>query len=78
MHKKFEINQTKIKGGCQLGRTVVTHNFKSDLPLAKTIIHKDKPFCNIQETLMSDYLIKVLFLAQCVFSSRHLPHFSYV
>ena len=20
MHKKFEINQTKIKGGCQLGR----------------------------------------------------------
>ena len=34
MHKKFEINQTKIKGGCQLGRKVVTHNSKSDLPLA--------------------------------------------
>ena len=33
MHKKFEINQTKIKGGCQSGRTVVTHNSKSDLPL---------------------------------------------
>ena len=33
MHKKFEINQTKIKGSCQLGRKVVTHNSKSDLPL---------------------------------------------
>ena len=34
MHKKFEINWTKIKSGCQLGRKVVTHNSKSDLPLA--------------------------------------------
>ena len=34
MHKKFEINQTKIKGGCQQGRKVVTHNSKSDLPIA--------------------------------------------
>ena len=33
MHKKFETNQTKIKGGCQSGRKVVTHNSKSDLPL---------------------------------------------
>ena len=33
MHKKFEINRTKIKGGCQSGRKVVTHNFKSALPL---------------------------------------------
>ena len=33
MHKKFEINWTKIKGGCQSGIKVVTHNFKSDLPL---------------------------------------------
>ena len=24
MLKKFEINETKIKGGCQLGRKVVT------------------------------------------------------
>ena len=30
MYKKFEINWTKIKG-----RKVVTHNSKSDLPLAK-------------------------------------------
>ena len=33
MHKKFEINRTKIKGGCQSGREEVTHNSKSDLPL---------------------------------------------
>ena len=33
MHKKFEINWTKIKGGCQWGRKVVTHNSKSVLPL---------------------------------------------
>ena len=25
MHKKFEINRSKIKGGCQSGRKVVTH-----------------------------------------------------
>ena len=33
MHKKFEINRTKIKGGCQSGRKVVPHNSKNDLPL---------------------------------------------
>ena len=27
------INQKKIKGGCQSGRKVVTHDSKSDLPL---------------------------------------------
>ena len=37
MHKKFEINQTKIKGGCQSRRKVVTHNSKSDLPLVSLI-----------------------------------------
>ena len=42
MHKKFEINQTKIKGGCQLGRKVVPHNSKSDLPLTT------KLFCLFQ------------------------------
>ena len=35
MHKKFEINRTKIKGSCQSGRKVVTNNSKSDLPLIK-------------------------------------------
>ena len=37
MHKKFEINPTKFKGGCQSGRKVVTHNSKRDLPLEMTI-----------------------------------------
>ena len=31
MHKKFEINRTKIKDSCHSGRKVVTHNSKSDL-----------------------------------------------
>ena len=29
----FEVNQTKIKGGCQSGRKVVPHYSKSDSPL---------------------------------------------
>ena len=33
MHKKFEINQTKIKGSYQSGKKVVPNNSKSDLPL---------------------------------------------
>ena len=33
MHKKFEINRTKIKGSCQSGIKVVTHDSQSDLPL---------------------------------------------
>ena len=33
MHKKFKINRTKIKGGCQSGIKVVTHNSNSDLLL---------------------------------------------
>ena len=33
MHKKFEINQTKIKGGCQSRKKVVPHDSKSDLTL---------------------------------------------
>ena len=42
MHKKFEINQTKIKGSCQSGRKVVTNDSKSDLPLEKNI-QKENP-----------------------------------
>ena len=33
IHKKFKINWTKIKGSCQRGRKVATHDSKSDLPL---------------------------------------------
>ena len=31
----FEINRTKIKGGCQSGRKVVLLDSKSDLPLLR-------------------------------------------
>ena len=34
---KFEINRTKIKGGCQSGIKVVTHDSKSDLPLVEKV-----------------------------------------
>ena len=37
MQKKFEINWTKIKGGCQSGSKVVPHDFMSDLPLVHAI-----------------------------------------
>ena len=37
MHKKFEINRTKIKGGCQSGRRVVTNDSKSDMPLNEKV-----------------------------------------
>ena len=34
MHKKFEINRTKIMGGCQSERKAIPYDSKSDLPLA--------------------------------------------
>ena len=40
MHKKFEVNRTKIKGGCQSERKVVTHDSKRDLPLDQSLIIK--------------------------------------
>ena len=42
MHKKFEINRTKIKGGCQSGRKVVTHDSKNDLPPERFFFQKRK------------------------------------
>ena len=42
MHKKFEINRKKIKGGCQSERKVVTHKSKSDLPLVICDFYKWK------------------------------------
>ena len=35
---EIKINLTKIKGGCQSGRKVVTHNSKSDLPLVHSYV----------------------------------------
>ena len=44
MHKKFETNLTNIKGGCQSGRKVVTHDSRSDLSLAILLEHMHKKF----------------------------------
>ena len=38
MQKKFRISWTKIKGGCQSGSKVITHNSKSDLTLILVLI----------------------------------------
>ena len=38
MHKKFQINRTKIKGGCQLARKVVAYDSKSDKRAGRKII----------------------------------------
>ena len=46
MHKKFEINWTKIKGGCLSRGKVATHNTKSDLPI-KTL----KDYYEISKTI---------------------------
>jgi len=59
MHKKFEINLTKIKGGCQSGRKVVTHNSKCDLPLKTTKkifwkTSKNGPLCYMYHVVRTD------------------------
>ena len=38
IYKKFEINRTLIKGGCQSESKVVTPDSKSDLPLASLAV----------------------------------------
>ena len=42
MYKKFEINGTKIKGGCQSVRYEVPHDSKSDLPLVQSLKWRGK------------------------------------
>ena len=41
---QFEINWTNIKGGCQSGRKVVTHDSKSDLPLEVIAVFKSSDY----------------------------------
>ena len=70
MHKKFEINWTKIKGGCQSGRKVVTHNSKSDLPLVFSfdfsnselvLLVKFMKIIEVQDMNSSDFSILYIF-----------------
>ena len=59
MHKKFEKNRRKIKGGCQSGRKVVTHNSKNDLPLGTQIELFAKSFISaFHEILIGSYKIE--------------------
>ena len=44
MHKKFENYRTKIKGSCQSGRKMVTHDSKSDLPQEYVQVHRVRPY----------------------------------
>ena len=55
MHKNFEINRTKIKGGCQSGRKVVTKNFKSDLPLASLQFSEFKYYSNALYSFVTNH-----------------------
>ena len=64
MHKKLEINQTKIKGGCQSERKVVTHNSKSDLPLKRGVVDDDDG---------EKMYLKCAAMQPPIFSPRHSP-----
>ena len=57
MHKKFEINQTKIKGGCKSGRKVVPHDSKSDLPLS-TFLYLQGVFILVFDFVFSKQIFK--------------------
>ena len=75
MQKKFEINRTKIKGGCQSGRKVVTHNSKRDLTLLsflskiqnkqKITNHKRKLGENISNKVKYDIPLELKKIADC-------------
>ena len=53
IHKKFQVNWTKIKGSCQSGRKVVTHDSKSDLPLGLSHLEEVSHFSQITHTPQS-------------------------
>ena len=65
MHKKFEINRTKIKGGCQLGRKVVPYDSKSDLPLIRNTNMRLKHF--LQKPVLEVSKVRAFFF--------NFPHF---
>ena len=67
MHRKFEINPTKIKGGCQVGREVVTHNSKSDLPIVYILCTEPGPYVNSHthtRDLMTNFNTQFFFQGQ--------------
>ena len=65
MHKKFEINRTKIKASCQWGRKLVTNDSKSDLPL-------DRSYSNPGAVASTKCNSKMMQICVCVALSQHL------
>ena len=62
----FEVNQTKIKGGCQSRGKVVTHNSKSDLPLIHSQLDQNPLYLalflpTLYTTLSAELLINYFF-----------------
>ena len=60
LHKKFDVNQTKIKGGCQSGRKVVSNNSKSDLPLVN--LNGSAIFANNLNIILLNELLSMTFV----------------
>ena len=72
MSMKFEINRTKIKGGCPLGRKVVPHDSKSDLPLP----HNLKKILHLQLLIFFGQMgLILIFLLPAFFTPSLLPGF---
>ena len=65
MHKKFEINRTKITGGCQTGRKVVHHDSKSDLPLIHGKNEKMKYKLQSKNKSFAKFFSLEIFICHC-------------
>ena len=69
----FELNRTKMKGGCQSGRRVVPHDSKSDLPVRKS---RMKKFSTCFLYLSSDSEIQTL--NNCIMTIAKKLTFKYI
>ena len=74
MHKKFEINHTKIKGGGKSGRKAVTHDSNSDLPLG-IFIYLNRML--IDTRMLSNkyeiFMLKLAVLQRCPLQKQTSP-----
>ena len=70
----YEINQTKIKGSCQLGRKVVLHDSKSDLPLVDYILRE---LCEMMSSEPHHDCISPLHFSREL-QDNHVTHIGYL
>ena len=86
MHKKFEINLTKTKGGRQPQRKVVIHNSKSDLPLKIKLFSLDDlltctlpSYFTMNDTVLyfKQNIIKLMYISKYVTEVTFLISFQY-